>query len=346
MSEENQAVTEYPTRAAWLAARQIGSSDAAAILGVHEQRGAFGVWARLVDGVNVEDEAESSPADLVNDPRHWGHVFENPIAQHGYALLHPERTITDPGEFTLYRHPKHPYITASPDLLVECPRKGRGVMEVKYYSPYDSHNWETWPPLWVQLQLQHHLLVTGDTWGSICVLLGSTLKSWDIDAHPVVHRAMLSAYAKFQRCVETRTPPTLDGLESTARAIAEYYRPMDETTVLLTEEFAELDRIAQALSDAIRVAEKERTQIRNTIRAEIGVHRCGIIEGTNIKYRIGSGSESQYLRVAPEHALALTAAGIEYETKTTTRHGAMTRSGGPKHKQIAASETPKEIANA
>lgn len=344
--------TEYATRDEWLAARGIGSSDAAAILGADTQRGPFAAWARLAHGsVEVEDEQE--PADLVCDPRHWGHAFENVIASQGYNVLHPSRALVDPGAFTLYRHAEFPHITASPDLLVHCPVKGPGVLEVKYYSPFNSGDWDVWPPLWVQLQLQHQLLVTGLRWGSICVLLGSTFKSWDIDAHPVIHKAMLDAYGTFWESVQSKTAPAIDAHESTSRAIARLYQTTDETTVLLPSEFAELDEEAEALARTIKMAEERRTEIRNIIRAQVAEHRCGIIEGTNVKYRIGKASESKYLKIGAgitqsgleATAQMLTEMGVPFETKITTRNGAMTRSGGPKNKQLAADESPKEIAN-
>ncbi|MCI0719887.1 MAG: YqaJ viral recombinase family protein, partial [Acidobacteria bacterium] len=112
-------------RERWLAERRkgIGSSDAAAILGVHPYKSAYTVWAEKT-GLIVEDTEQIGEAAL------WGNVLEPVIAQQ-YSLR-TGRILKDYGRHLIQRNPKYPFALATIDREIQpLDDRGPGILEIK-----------------------------------------------------------------------------------------------------------------------------------------------------------------------------------------------------------------------
>jgi putative phage-type endonuclease len=108
----------------WLAERRrgIGSSDAAAILGVNPYKSAYAVWAEKTGLVGPDWEPPSEAAL-------WGNLLEPLIAEQ-YALR-TGRQLKDYGRHFVQRNPKYPFALAIDREILPVDARGHGVLEIK-----------------------------------------------------------------------------------------------------------------------------------------------------------------------------------------------------------------------
>jgi hypothetical protein len=107
-------------------------------------------------------------------------------------------------------------IGATPDLLVDDPERGLGVVELKNpgVGTY-ARKWENGePPLFMALQVLTAAKLTGSGWAAIGALRINDF-TYDFDLVPIpLHQgawqALLDAVGEFWRSVETDTPPAPD----------------------------------------------------------------------------------------------------------------------------------------
>src|SRR3990172_10249011 len=144
--EMSAEVETYPDRDSWLKARRtgLGSSDAAAILGIDRYRGPLDVYA---DKLGIESAEQTEAME-------WGLRLQ-PVLGRKYAEV-TGRQVSDQS-LTLRRASAHPYLVASLDFLVVDPDQGEGVLEGKTASAYKADEWADEPPIYYQVQAQHQL---------------------------------------------------------------------------------------------------------------------------------------------------------------------------------------------
>jgi putative phage-type endonuclease len=254
----------------WLADRLtgIGASETAAILGVDPYRSAFQVWA--------EKTGATEPDDLsANEAVEFGVRLE-PVVCQAFA----DRTVrrVDPWpQYTSVVHPTIPWMRATPDAVQETER-GVGLVQIKTTSAWNASDWDGGPPLHYQVQIQHELCVVGMTWGSLVVLIGGQkLRYYDVERDQRFIDAMVAKLRQFWSCVETKTPPEIDGSIATAK-ILDRLHPDDngETVVLPDESLAWAEKLAAAKA-RVKAAEAEEQDAQNHLRAAIGDATYGVL---------------------------------------------------------------------
>src|SRR5690349_8970231 len=136
----NMAPTTRPTlsedeaRKQWLKERQhsIGSSDAAAVLGLHPFKSAYALWA--------EKSGLVQPDPYPREAAQWGQIIE-PIIAAQYEKR-TGRALVDYGRFCLQRNPQYPFAHATMDReIVAFNTRGRGVLEIKNVSLRLASHW-------------------------------------------------------------------------------------------------------------------------------------------------------------------------------------------------------------
>lgn len=259
------------TREDWLQARAsgIGASESAIVLGVSPYKTPFGLWAEKTGLADPSDESEAMRI---------GRAMEPVIAQ-----LYQEATgreVADPGDYSIERHPQAPYLFATVDrLVIDCAR-GVGICELKNAGAYKAHEWDDGAPLAYQVQVQHQMAVCGVQWASVAVLIGGNKFRWcDVERNDRFISAMLPRLAEFWRLVETRTPPPVDGDESTTRALAALYPTDDGESVMLPERAARWDRWLADLAAKRKRIEAIEAKLKNRLRAKIGSAQYGVLPG-------------------------------------------------------------------
>lgn len=242
----------------WLDARKngIGSSEAAAAVGVSPWESRLTLWARKLGIVSPE------PANIAMQV---GTELEPLIAR-----LYTEATGVQLRRANqLRQHARHPFMLASIDR-----RAGRKPVELKWSgraTGYGEPGTDEVPDE-VLVQVLHQLEVLDEDEADVALLTPSRdeLAIYHVRRErPAVER-IVELEAELWHHVETRTEPPLDASESTRRTLREMY-PADDGTVLdATPELAELVGQLAAARAAKKAAEAQESEVAIALMAAIG----------------------------------------------------------------------------
>ncbi len=200
-------------RAAWLRVRGLdltASVIGALFDGTHEFTSVLEVWA-LKTGRLIRDSEET-------EAMRRGRLLE-PVAVQIMREDHPDWRIThNAAENVYYRDPEK-RLGATPDVIVECPRRGRGVVQIKsveagvYRRKWLDEDGHPDAPLWIVLQAVLEAHLTGASWAAVMPLvIGYGIEAPLIEV-PLDHMAGVIAAieeraAEFWEMVaEDREPP-------------------------------------------------------------------------------------------------------------------------------------------
>jgi putative phage-type endonuclease len=257
-----EAVCSSSDRERWLDARRsgIGSSDAAAVLGVYPWRTPLQTYA---DKIGLEEDTEASEA------AYWGTKIE-PLVLERFAAA-TGRTVRGAG--MLIRSTSRRWQLATLDgVQMQEGRDGPGNVEVKCTGLVER--WDDGIPPYVYAQAQHQLAVTGYKWGSVAVLFNGReffFKDFDRDEEFIAELVRMEA--TFWRRVTDLEPPDPEGSEADRKVIAKLFpADVDPSPVLLGGEFINLDERLCLLKDQKKEIEAEVGTIENRIRMAIGEH--------------------------------------------------------------------------
>lgn len=256
-------------RDAWLEARRsgIGASESSAILGLSYMKSPYALWAEKLGLVANSPDSEAAL---------WGRKLEAVIADH-YAETAGLK-VTNPGAFTIQRHPRRSFMMATLDRVIE-PANGRGpgVLEVKTAGAKRIPDWADGVPLYYQVQVQHQLAVTGYEYGVVAVLLaGQEFRAIEIERNPDFIDVLEDECEKFWGLVASRTPPPVDDGMSTERVLKEVYaREQAGRTVRLPVEANEWAKRLVALRNLQARTRNDLRAVENALRAAIGEAALG-----------------------------------------------------------------------
>lgn len=267
----------FDSREAWLAGRRelgIGSSDAAAILGLSRFKSALGLYYDKI--------GHGDPHPRAAEAAEWGLALEGPIANRYGAVT--GRHIGSPPAFSLATCERYPFAIASFDRFavgivrrVEgvTPREGVGVVEVKNAHFFMADMWSAdnnnEPPLEYQIQVQHQLMVSGLPWGSIAALIGGSEFLWaDIPRDEAVIELLAKQEAEFWQRVQDKNPPAADGSESSTAILKKLYPKDTGETIALGVQGLEIhEKIVEATLRA-KAAEIDINTGKNLLRQMLG----------------------------------------------------------------------------
>ena len=161
----NQAIrlasTTQLSREEWLQIRStgIGSSDAAAAIGLSSYKCSLSLWLEKTGRQPPEDLSEKEAVV-------WGTVMEPVLAK-----MYAERTGRKVRRVNaVLQHPEHPFMLANLDREV-ITENGTGVLEIKTAGFYSAQLWDDGVPVAYQCQVLHQLAVTGHAWADVAVLI-------------------------------------------------------------------------------------------------------------------------------------------------------------------------------
>lgn len=264
-----------PDRATWLEARRlgIGGSEAAAVLGVSPYATALQVYADKIGAVDPVPESEEM---------YWGRILEPLIADRYESETN--RTLAPAEPYTIHVHPEHDYLRATLDRIIIATDAREGVslpapLEIKTANAFRADDWLEEPPLHVQVQGQHQLLVTGHAWVSFAVLIGGQVFRWaDKPRSEKFLLLMAERLREFWRRVELLDPPAPGAAD---REILEalYPHATPEASVALPAEAATWDRDREIAISEIQKWQAVRDTVENKIRAAIGDATFGVLPG-------------------------------------------------------------------
>lgn len=284
--------TSTQERTAWLERRRkgIGGSDMAAIMGLSPFRSPMDVF---LDKIGEAPDVEETPA------MYWGTQLEDLVArefarQTGYKVQRRSQ---------LYEHPTIPYLIGNIDRLVLNHPEGPAILEAKTTNAFNARDWaDGQAPLHYLVQLQHYLNITGYQHGYLAVLIGGNdFRIVPVQRDEALIAQMHEAAEAFWLCVQTATPPLVDGSEATAQALKALYPASNGQLVALPDEAAQwLTQRADA-KEAITDAEKLLTEAENHLKALIGETDGGTLNGYTVTWKSATRKGFDHKRLAADH---------------------------------------------
>lgn len=269
------------SREQWLDVRRrgIGSSDAAAAVGLHPFRSPLELWMEKTgrgDALpQVDPDAEG--------PMYWGQLLEPIVAAHytkrtGNRVRRINAVLQHPSESWMLANLDREVIGAADVSLLEC--KCAGLAGARL--------WKDGVPEYVQLQVMHQLAVTGKQAADVAVLIGGQeLQVHRIERDEQLIERLIELERQFWRYVETDQEPPADGSCSADLALRCLYPTDSGTTLDLTEDtemsstFSDLAAVRQQLA---KYAEQEAT-LKQRIQQRMGDASRAIFDGGEVSWK-------------------------------------------------------------
>ena len=291
----------------WLATRRrlgIGGSDAGTILGVNKYKSPYALW---MDKLGL---AEKDDAGM---PAKWGHRLE-PVIAEAYAEDYNMAVVGWP---VILVSKEHDFMFANLDYWEVDPSEqfpagkvtewremvpppgAYGIVECKtsgIASPGTVHHWnDDAIPTPYYYQGLHYSLVAGVLTVTFVALLagkGLVIRDMPIVDEDVDH--LIAAESMFWDLVKSKTPPPVDGSESTENAQKHRFSEVEPGSVFdggdkLYEAWSEF----QVLKTAAEEADAQRKEARARILEMVGSAEVGLANGEKLfTYKSGKSVES------------------------------------------------------
>lgn len=266
-------------RAQFLAERQqgLGGSDMAAIMGLSPFRSPMDVFLEKIGEAAPTEETEAM---------YWGTQLEDLVAREfarrtGYKVQ--RRT-------QMYRHPQMPYLIGHIDRLVVNHPGGPAILDAKTTSAYHKAEWaDGQAPLHYLIQVNHYMDITSYQHGYLAVLIGGNdFRIVPVERNDDLIQQMHEAAEAFWLCVETRTPPVIDGSAATAAALKALYPQGNGQTVALPPEGALWVAQYHVAQQAMKEAESLKTEAENQLKALLGEAEIGTLPGYQVQWKTAS----------------------------------------------------------
>ena len=154
-----------------------------------------------------------------------------------------------------------------PDMLVDCPDRGRGILECKTADWLVAKSWGEEPPLHYQVQAQAYAGLAGAEWVDLVILVGGNeLRRFQMDARPKLFAEIEKRVEAFWASVREGTPPPADYTRDLDPIKALYGEQSDETIDLEGD-----NRAAIAAAEYLAAAEevKQATARKDAAQAEL-----------------------------------------------------------------------------
>jgi putative phage-type endonuclease len=263
------ASTKHLSREEWLQLRKqgIGSSDAAAAVGLNPYQSMLELWL-----VKTGRDHDLPKPDFENDssPLYWGNILEPIVAQHysqrtGHKVRRVNAVLQHPD-------PQLPWMLANLDYRVSgCSEVS--LLECKTAGEYGARLWRNGVPEYVQLQVQHQLAVTGEQAADVCVLIcGQQIQIHRIERDDELIARLIELEQQFWHYVETDTAPPADGSASAQAALRALY-PQDAGTVLDLSTDPDLNQTFDQYLDLrqqIEQAEQQEDHLKQQLQQRMG----------------------------------------------------------------------------
>jgi putative phage-type endonuclease len=282
--------TKDMPREDWLAVRRrgIGSSDAAAAVGLNPYQSPLELWL-------VKTGRDSGLAKDAEDddscPTFWGNLLEPVVAAQycqrtGYKVRRSHAVLQHP-------HPNLLWMLANIDREV-VGQEAVQILECKTAGINGARLWKDGVPDYVQIQVQHQLAVTGKKAADVAVLLGGQqLEIHRIERNDGLIGRLIQLERLFWHYVETDTPPPADGSESADRALRCLF-PQDygETVnfsddLTLSSAFADLVQLRLQL----QALEGQEAQLKQALQQAMGDASKAVFETGSVTWKKAKDSQ-------------------------------------------------------
>jgi len=269
-------------REQWLEVRKrgIGSSDAAAAVGLSPYKSRLQLWlektGRDAGLPQLDPQDDTSPA-------YWGTLLEPIVAAH-----YTRRTGNRVRRINaVLQHPGEPWMLANIDREVMGSAEVQ-ILECKTAGIHGAKAWRDGVPEYVQLQVMHQLAVTGKQAADAAVLVGGQeLQVHRIERDERLIAQLIELERRFWQYVERDEAPPADGSDSAEQALRALY-PHDDGGVLdLSGDLA----MSALFSDLLAVRQVLQTQtelearIKQAIQQRMGTASRAVFDAGEVTWR-------------------------------------------------------------
>ena len=260
-SAKRLANTKGMDREDWLQVRKqgIGSSDAAAACGLNPYMSMLELWmiktGRMQNDLDKQQEQGYSPL-------YWGNQLEPLIAEHYQHKtgnkVRRVNAVLQHGDEDLH------FMLANLDYAVLGSDEVQ-VLECKSVGQWGAKNWRNGIPLYVIIQVQHQLAVTGKQAAHVCVLMcGHESKLFKVERNEQVISSLIAAEKLFWWHVENDMPLAVDSSESAAKALQQLYPEHDPANSIDFTNLPEIDTLFDELMQQDYQIKKHQTDYDQT----------------------------------------------------------------------------------
>lgn len=202
--------TKDMSREEWLERRSktIGGSDAGAVLGLNKYKSPYALWAEKTGSVIPDDISDKEAVRLGNDLEEY--VAQRWMEATGKKLRRDNN---------IFYNDEYPFAHANIDRAVVGEDAGFEAKTTSSWEIVQQCREGQYPDTWYT-QMVHYMMVTGkQKWYLGVLCLGKGFFHFEIDRDEAEIKALAAEEAMFWQQVTTRTPPALDGTESTQDAL-------------------------------------------------------------------------------------------------------------------------------
>lgn len=260
-----------PDRAAWLQLRStgLGGSDIAAAAGLNPYKSPYALWVEKTE--RLSDAVESEAME-------WGNRLESVVLSK-WAEQHPSLELSRP-PLGVWRHVEHDFMLATPDAFALDAGEPVGLIEAKTAGLRSAHQWADGIPDHYELQTRWYLACLGLPRAWVAVLIGGQQwREFEIVRDLEIEERIVELASGFWQLVADRTPPEVDGTESTSDALKRLFATDDGGSIELPIDGAALLNEARAARQAVKDAEARQAAADNQIKALLGDHAVATIDG-------------------------------------------------------------------
>lgn len=269
-------------REQWLEVRKggIGSSDAAAAVGLHPYKSQLQLWLEKTGrdgGLPVVDPSDD------RSPMYWGTLLEPIVAAHYTRRTgHRVRRVN-----AVLQHPEHPWMRANLDREVVGEPQVQ-ILECKTAGIHGARLWREGVPEYVQLQVMHQLAVTGKQAADVAVLIGGQeLQVFRIERDAAMIAQLIALEQQFWGYVERDQAPPADGSDSAEVALRALY-PRDSGTTLDLRQDLVMSAVFSdllAVREVIAVQTAVEARLRQAIEQRMGDATRALFENGEVSWK-------------------------------------------------------------
>ncbi|GLT02931.1 endonuclease [Sphingobium jiangsuense] len=257
----------------------VGGSEVSALFGANPWLTEFELWHRKNGTVATPDFAH-------NERTKWGLRLEPIIIQaaceeYGYTVAEtPVRLDNGKG------------LGGHPDQVVMCPRRGRGILEVKTADWLVAKGWGDEPPLNYLLQIQTYMGLAGVDWGDVIVLVGGNeLRRFEYEFRPVIFADIEARVERFWQSVRDGEVPPANPERDCATLIDAIGAPNDGLADLRGDiHAADLAQDYLDAKAAAKAAELRAEVAKCELMLKIGANGAALLDGFKISANQTKGS--------------------------------------------------------
>lgn len=269
-------------REQWLSVRKggIGSSDAAAAVGLNPYKSALELW---MEKTGRDENLPKVDPDDESSPMYWGTLLEPIVAAH-----YTRRTGNKVRRVNaVLQHPHEPWMLANLDREV-LGAPDVQILECKTAGINGARLWKDGVPEYVQLQVMHQLAVTGRQAADVAVLIGGQeLRIHRIERDESLIGHLIELERQFWRSVELQQAPAADGSDSAELALRCLYPQDSGQTLDLSQDlemaavFSDLLTVRQVIS----ASSQQEAQLKQRIQQRMGDASKALFETGEVSWK-------------------------------------------------------------